>query len=411
MLNSIIKINNINVDNNSIKIEIDASGKVKRFLKEKIMYIEYNKEIKNLPKGIAVIPLLTNILPIAWFSDSEIIVEELDKTFYEAIDKIKIGYKNMHLGADFNGKITVKKIVNYKYEPLDKSATFFSGGVDSLATLINRLDEKPALITVWGSDIKVGNTEGWDKVKREVVNFGTDRGLDNWLIKSNFREVVNEIELDKAYQSKMNDGWWHGAQHGIGLIGLAIPLAYVNKLKTLYIPSTFTEKDGHVSCASYPTIDNNVAFAGGKVLHEGFENTRQNKINIISRYIKEKEENLFIRVCWQSTDGKNCSECEKCSRTIMGLISQKINPNNHGFTITQNTLNYIENNWKNKWILPNRSIRAWIDIKNEFLKNKDKWQKDKNINWILDFDFEKENNKKLLFTNRVKRKILRVLRG
>ena len=95
----------------------------------------------------------------------------------------------------------------------------------------------------------------------------------------------------------------------------------------------------------------------------------------------------------------------------MGLISQKINPNNHGFTITQNTLNYIENNWKNKWILPNRSIRAWIDIKNEFLKNKDKWQKDKNINWILDFDFEKENNKKLLFTNRVKRKILRVLRG
>lgn len=397
-MKNILKIRKIEIRNNRIEYFLDVFGEVKKFfISNENMYIEYPNSVEDIPLGIAIIPVLSNILPIVWFSNSELILEELDKTFYNAIDKIKQGYAIMHPNAELGGKIIVKNIIDYSYESSNKCATFFSGGVDSLATLIKIIEEKPTLVTLWGSDISLEDEVGWENVKSEVIKFGEERGLENLIIKSNFRMFISEGELTKEYCNVMkdNDNWWHGAQHGIGLIGHIAPYAYKNKLGTIYIPASLSISTSNYSCASHPLIDNEFKFATCNTVHHGFEYTRQNKVEIISEYIKHKKDKIFIRVCWQSDGGKNCGKCEKCSRTIMGLIAEKVNPNDHGFDINEDTINKIKFNLKKNWILESAGIGLWYEIKDKFKKEKDFWKDVKCMTWILNINFSKLNKKKI----------------
>lgn len=399
-MKNLIKIKKIEVKNNRIEYFLEIFGDIKKFfVNNENMYVKYKDSIEHIPWGIAVIPLLSNILPIIWFSDSEIVIDELDETFYKAIDKIKQGYSKMHPNAVLGGKISVKNIIDYSYESSNKCATFFSGGVDSLATLIEIIDEKPILVTLWGSDISLDDKQGWNKVRNEVIDFGKKRELENLFIKSSFRRFISEGELTKEYSKFMkdDDNWWHGAQHGIGLIGHVVPYAYKNKLKTIYIPASLSPDTINFSCASHPTIDNEFKFAGCNTIHQGFNNTRQDKISIIADYVKKSKDKLFIRVCWQSDGGENCSKCEKCSRTIMGLIAEKINPNEHGFNFDKNKLNKLEVNLKYNWILSQSLIGAWNQIKDKFTKDKQFWEKNRDVDWILDINFNKINKKKIRY--------------
>ena len=89
---------------------------------------------------------------------------------------------------------------------------------------------------------------------------------------------MDESKLTKLVEKYANDDWWHGFQHGIGLIGHAAPLAYLFNIDNLYIASSYTIKDkGKVTCASDPTIDNYVKFSDCHVIHDGYEYGRQEK--------------------------------------------------------------------------------------------------------------------------------------
>lgn len=393
MKNKITLLKTLLSNDNKVEYFLKIEGDVKRFFNDVNLSIEYfHEEISNIPEGILNIPLLTNILPIIWLTDSEFYIENLDESFINSISEIKKGYEEMYPETKFKGKIFIKNIIDYKYEVIkNRACSFFSGGVDSFATLISNLDKKPDLITLWGSDIKVNNYEGWANVEREVRKVGEDLNLKNLVIKSTFRNFIKEGELDKEFSKRLKDGWWHGIQHGIGLIGHAVPYAYKYKLEKIFIPSTHTHGSGKIRCASYPTIDEKVKYASGIVIHEGFENSRQKKIEIISNHIKKTEEDLLIRVCWMGATGKNCSNCEKCSRTIMGLLAEGLDPNKYGFIMTKETLRAIKKMWYNTLILPITTIGLWNEIQRKFLENKNKTDKD--LNWILKINFKKQSDK------------------
>lgn len=405
-----IVVEDINVKENKIEYKIRVDENIKKYFNlEKNMWIEYDCNIEGIPEGIAVIPLLTNLIQMAWFLNIEIVVNEVDKKFYDCLDKVKEGYKNMFKMERLNGKLTVKNIVDYSYKPSDKSVMFFSGGVDSLATYITVRKEKPALATVWGSDIALDDIRGWNLVKDEINQFATERGLNTLFITSSFREFINEINLDKAVNlvTDTEYGWWFGVQHGIGLIGHLIPYAYINKIKTIYIAASLNNNSINYVCASFPTTDGNVRAAGVKVIHEGFENTRQDKIKIICDYIKSTGDNMKIRVCWETKGGKNCSKCEKCSRTIMGILAEKMDPNKMGFNITDEDIKKIEYEWKYIWKVHGPNIMHWKDIQNRYLEDKSYWE-DKPEKWILKINFQKEGNIKHTFAGRIRRKIYNV---
>ncbi|MBU3191224.1 hypothetical protein K9O30_18470 [Clostridium bowmanii] len=413
MERSVISVDKVKIHGDRVEYFLDIQGDVKRYFNLKVnMFVEYGENIEDVPEGIAIIPLLTNLLPIAWFSDSEIIVNEIDKSFYECIEEIKHGYVDRHKLNNLKGKFSAHKIIDYNYEYEQKSATFFSGGVDSFATLITRLNEKPMLVTLWGTDITLDDEEGWERVKELVVDSGEKLGLKNLLIKSNFRIFINESELDRAFYKYMNEGWWRGAQHGIGLIGHIAPFAYIYKIKQVYMPASLSTVYSEISCASHPNIDNKVRMGSCSVVHEGFDNNRQDKIKIIGDHLKNHEYQFTIRVCWESKGGKNCSVCEKCSRTIMGLIAEGIDPNKYGFNVTDNTILNIKENWQYVWNITEATGSSWTALQNKYKEDEELWKNNNIFNWILKINFTKITPKNRSIIHKIKRKIyFKVVKG
>ena len=297
------------------------------------------------PVGIAIIPWICNILPIIWLTDSELIVPELDEDFYNCIEEFKRGYIDMYPMLEFKGKIIAESIKQNRPVASGGSACFFSGGVDAFNTLFQHLDEHPSLITIWGADVKLDDTLGWDIVYSHTLSTASKLNLDSYVIKSNFHSILNEKTLFKRLISNSGDGWWHGFQHGIGLIGLAAPLCFSLGIHTLYIASSFTAADkGKYTCASDPTIDNFVRFSNCRICHDGYEFTRMMKIkNICEHSDRIKDFNPVLRVCWMETGGKNCCHCEKCLRTMAALFVQGRDPKDFGFDYSDSDLKKSKN--------------------------------------------------------------------
>lgn len=345
--------------------------------------VEFNENIEGIPESILVIPLVCNVLPIIWVNNAILYINEIDKTFYKSIADIKKGYINMLPQIKFKGKVKAKKKIKNYYQVTDKSATFFSGGVDSYSTLIRNLSEKPDLITIWGADIDFENEVGWNVVKSYLEEIGEKYKLKNVFIKTALRRFIDNSELEKQYHELLNDNWWHAMQHGIGLIGNVAPYAYKYKINTIYIPSTHTKEDKNVVCASRPDIDNMVKFGNTRIFHEGFDFNRQQKVNGISDYIKQNNDYIKLRVCYRSKEGDNCCNCEKCYRTIMAFISQKINPNKIGFNVDENTINKIREQMNSEDLVEHLDVKKlWEDIKKEFEKD-EYWKKEQQIKWVF----------------------------
>lgn len=322
---------------NVIQYDYKQNGQWNELLSsEEKLWVEYDKNIEEVPNSIAIIPLLVNILPIAWIYNLTIRVDELDYTFYNQIENIRQGYEKMYPQISFKGNIiaTSKPKVTFNGK---NSALLFSGGVDAMSSLINNINMHPDLITIWGADVKLDDVIGWNKIVAHHKATANDFNLKFHYIKSNFKSFISYSVLTKDLQRYVNGEWWHEIQHGIGLIGLVAPLSYINKYNQVYIASSHTREDiGNYTCASDPTIDNHLKYANCITIHDGFEFNRQDKISNICNYVRKNRHPINLRVCWESDGGSNCCCCEKCYRTMLGIIAEKENPINYGFQYNEN---------------------------------------------------------------------------
>lgn len=334
-----IKIDSPSVENNRITYHYTVIGEWKEvFCLNESFYIEYSCDVSNVPESVAIVPLLTNVLPIAWIYNAEIIVTACDQDFYDSIEDFKQGYRDMYPMIPFGGKMTVRLLQKNTLPYQEGSAAFFSGGVDAFNTLVNHAEEKPTLITLWGADVKLEDKAGWEKIISHLQQTTKEFGVEAITARSSFRRFLDERKLGmKVAQS--GDGWWHGFQHGIGIIGHAAPIMYILCRKKIYIASSFTAEDkGRVTCASDPTIDNKIRFCGVQVIHDGYEFNRQMKIHKITQFSKTNRKSIPLRVCWESTGGSNCCDCEKCWRTMLGIYAEGFDPHEFGFIYTKEQL-------------------------------------------------------------------------
>ena len=391
-------IDKVDVLERAIVYRYTIQGIWEKFFNTKAeFFVEYSENISSTPKNIAVIPMLCNFLPIAWVFNAEIIVDELDKDFYDNINKAKRGYVEMYPRINFGGKLTVKNLITNDYESSNESAAFFSGGVDSFNTLISHVKENPALITLWGSDIKLNDFDGWNKVKSHTLDTSEKFNCKNLFIRSSFRYVINEGELTREVIPMSGDGWWHGFQHGMAIIGHAAPYIYLHKISKLYVASSYTEKDkGNYTCASDPTIDNHIKIGSCVTIHDGYEFERQEKVRRICEYKRNSGIEINLRVCWESAGGGNCCHCEKCYRTILEILAEGENPAEMGFTEFPAMLDDMKSAFHNRQFINSISfnnMKFLKEIQNRFSQNPDNLNKF-NLEWFMELDFSDKNLKR-----------------
>ncbi len=321
------------ISGNRVVFRYSVSGEWASCFRETNTFeITYPFDLENVPESIRIIPLLSQVLPVSWIWDAEIKVPVCDQDFYDCIENVKAGYREMYPMFHFDGKLTVNSIEkNNKATNKHNKLVCFSGGIDSVSTTIAHLQEKPLLVCLWGSDVPSEDEEGWEPVEALIHKNAESFGLKTMTVRTAFRKLLNEKVLSERVKTS-GDLWWHGFQYGIGILGNTAPVAWHENIGTVYISSSFApEYQDKYKCASHPSIDNHVRFCGTEVIHDGYNLNRQEKIRQISDFAMEKDLSVPLHVCWEKHGGDNCCHCEKCWRTMLGLYAEGLDPRQYGF--------------------------------------------------------------------------------
>lgn len=340
-----IKVQQIRIKKNKYEVHFSVDGRSKPFFKEIVYKAEYsfNEEpldLSGVPESVLVIPFLCNILPIVWLENETLFVECVDEDFYNCIENIRNEYCNAFGDTLFKGGTVCankieKNVVDWA---VDQSGLFYSGGVDSNYSLLSHRDEKLVLQLIWGNmDMNYSKKEGFDGLYQNAKSMASRYGLPLIIIRSNYRDILNRVELNAKYENILKIRWWLGVQHLIALAGLSAPCNYAQKIRTQYIAPSFSEdlKIGHTR---YPENVDCIQYFGCRI-HQDLSIARQKKVRAIVEESNLAESRLELHVCFRAQNGKNCCTCEKCAITILELMSEGADPNDYGFMIDRDIIN------------------------------------------------------------------------
>ena len=126
-------------------------------------------------------------------------------------------------------------------------------------------------------------------------------------------------------------------------------------------------------------------------------------------YCRTNEDAISLHVCWQSQSGGNCCHCEKCYRTIAGIIAENADPNTFGFYSVNAHLSSMHHYIASVAVSERGVMRKqWTHIQQRMKKNKrlirhtPYW---KDVRWILSADFYRPETIKVPFSYRLRAKL------
>ncbi len=387
-----ISLEKIEKEDNSVKYIFTYTEGLSKYFSGEPFVIHYPESIESVPDAILAIPFAVNVLPIVWLTDSTLSLAEIDRDFYESISRFKKGYIDMYPETEWLGKLEIGTTIDCTPSDASGAVALFSGGLDATTTVLRHYEEKPELVVLWGADVKYDNAEGWQVMQNGLDKAACSYDLPLYVIRTSFRAFDKEGALNADFMSRLKDGWWHGVQHGIAIIGHTAPLMWLHKKKTLYIASSLAASNIGVRCASYPTIDDNVSFFGCNVVHDAFEWNRQDKVHYLVSRQEELKLPISLKVCWESQEGSNCCHCEKCFRTMVGLWAEGADPADYGFSYNADTIfDEIYDLIALKFPFNESNAYRYKFIQSGIKRNWDKIQKleyGPKFKWMLNFDFD-----------------------
>ena len=258
--------------------------------------------------------LAAALTPALWAGEGRILIQ--DEVCPEMLSNVRVAARFFQhwFGFEKNtGVIEAKSRPHVRDVLQAKSAAlFFSGGLDSLAALReNRLGfspEHPGWIKdgllVYG--LEVENEEPFRHVKDSLKELAQAADVNLITVSTNIRS----LNPDWGF-------WWKGY---MGPALCAIGHALSNRLASVVVACDY-EVEHLKHHGSHPVIEPNFSSHDFRVRYDGVTLSRLEK----ARLVAEWEPALrFLRVCnkpqFYQAGQINCSECEKCIRTMLELL-------------------------------------------------------------------------------------------
>lgn len=413
-----VVLRQVNVNKNYVEYKFEARGKLKSYFTTDTMFIEYNTDISQIPVSILTIPFVASILPLMWVTDTVLWVEEIDRTFYDATYRIKEAYQNLYNYYPLKGNFISARYAENTYDIKRESLILFSGGMDAHTTYIRHIDTNPILCNIQGWYKSLDDTDkAADADFRDISKFAEIEGRQFEFVKSNFAVIVNAKWFDKHITKKLGDTWWHGFNHSMGFISIAIPLAYKFGVHNVYIASSVPMGE-YVHCASYVSTDGEFKFAQyGGCVHDGSELTRQDKAHVIVEHVKKLNRDYPIRVC--SFNDKNCCSCDKCMRSVLGITAEGGDVRKFGFDIEETLKDFYEKEMETNMVLhrvEGEGSLHWPAIRQRMKDNYELLNDEQKefVDWFMTYDFMGKRKKAIweyrfknffkIIANRIKNK-------
>lgn len=357
--NAYIKIDNVEASNNKLIVHLDFSEDVGRYFLKDYFVAEYDKKIENVDKSILSIPALSTVITIAWATGADVYMECLDKTYLEALDRVEAVFREWFPQFSFSTKMHVRNIRSNEFNN-KRYAMLFSGGLDSLTSYIRNREKRPTLISVWGADNASPEYKKevlWSKFRNKLLGFANQEEVDIHFIKTNTGELINDKLLTQEY-GEFEGEWWEVVSHGLIYTGLSAPLT-TDGIGTILVASSFPQgyRKPH---GSHVFLYADVGWGDTKVVYDSPDLTRQGKIGYILK--GNPQYYPYVRVC-QTYREHNCGFCEKCWRTITGLVLEDVDPRKCNFDIKDGVFDLIRGYFSNHLLsLESNGVLFWQDI-------------------------------------------------
>ena len=369
------------------RIEVPVKpGAARKYFSINRFWVDYGDlDLTNVPAHIALLPALGTVLPVAIALGVPVIVPTLDMVFAAQARRIDEHLRGMYEHFAQTPLILSGTPADETWEPAepDGAALLYSGGLDSLTSLIQHREQVRALISVWGADVEVEDASLWADIEKITAAAPAMPGTRHITARTNMRRIIDELRLNRNFDRGFDHtNWWGGAHHGLGLTTLLAPVARALDLGRVIIASSITEDfaAGHEPWGSSATLDNEVKWTGGAVEHDSYDLSRQDKIaQVVAPFIRDGHA-VKLAVCYRVNRGGenvNCGHCEKCLKTASGLLAEDIDPKLAGLPVGQPQFD----EWRRKmdagqveltsdlefdWIGVQRGIPA--DSNNEYLR-------------------------------------------
>ncbi len=193
------------------------------------------------------------------------------------------------------------------------TGAFFSGGVDSVYTLVKHQTQISELILVHGFENPVQNEELLEVTLKSGLPIAQRLNKKLLVIHTNLRDRADHwiASLGRRYK-----GSFFGFSYQ-GSILAAVGLCLQKKFDRIIIPSSYTY-DSLVPYGTHPSLDPLWSTENLDFIHDGCESSRLEKIKKIMARASFAAHRL--QVCEYNKAGEsNCCRCDKCIRTMLAI--------------------------------------------------------------------------------------------
>jgi len=379
---------------NTIRFKLHVPRRLRKYFLDDECYVQYDRRIdlRDVPGSILSIPMVGLLAPIAWAVGASVRVDELDATYLQSLAKVKEIYQAFYTHFSFAGEIEAESVVHNRFGG-ERTGMLFSGGVDSMTSYLRHREMKPDLISIWGLlDLPPFEKTFWSRMWADICNLADREEVEAFQIRTDMIRNVNHELLSRQFGLR----WFGQAAHGPFVLGLCAPVTVSRGIGTTIVAASYTS-DHKVELGFYPPVDNSIAWADAGVFHDGFELSRQQKLKYLCRpehvgYMSH------LRVCWDSAWKTNCGNCEKCFRTIAGLVAEGVDPNTCNFNMNDRTLPYLRDCFcTGKMALREGQIYMWRDIQNYIPERIDSDIRGSRefLTWLRDYDLSQHRASRL----------------
>ena len=246
------------------------------------------------------------LLPSMKRGENLIIEGTISERLYKGMHAVMHEVLNWGIGLE-PVKIEANTVVADTLQPY-RTASFFSGGVDSFYTYLKhttdpvKADRVDSFILVKGFDIDRRNIPLWNQTLKSINTIATAEKIELLVVTTNIQRLVEPI-LSWEYV--------HGGC--LAAVGLFLRRAF----RQIYIPSTLSREE-QMPWGSSLALDGHWSTESTTFVHDGTEATRIDKI--LSQIAQSPLALEHLRVCYENEKGAyNCGKCDKCLRTMISL--------------------------------------------------------------------------------------------
>jgi len=278
----------------------------------------YFETEKPFAEGLSCNPhafLIAAVIPALWCGEQRVYLEgEVSPELQDGLNAIMSLFKHWYGLARDVVRIEAKTIsTRPSLRTAERAGAFFTGGIDSLATLrTNRLAFPPSHpgsikdgIIVYG--LEMDRPEAFDHVWNCVAKVAEDAKITLIPVYTNIRYL--------------HDDWtfWYDAYMGAALA--AVAHALIKRLTIVSIASDYDIPNLRPH-GSHPLVEPNFSSYDLRIKYDGITLSRLAKTRLVADWQVALQN---IRVCNKTEYYRpgmlNCGQCEKCIRTMLALLA------------------------------------------------------------------------------------------